>query len=167
MMLNDEHSVLFIDDDAGVLGVYTLLLGQEGRHASACSGPSDARNRLQANWPGIALSDVRMPSCNGIDLVMLLHRDDNQLPTLLTAGYDDTPMVVDAVKKGAWNFLQKPVDPGRLLVSVEDALWQREPVIAYRRYCQQEFQVGSVGYSGWVNWYHQRLRQPVETDIAV
>ena len=166
-MLSDEYSVLLIDDDADVLDAYTLLLEQEGYHVFACSNPFDARNWLQADWPGIVLSDVCMPGCNGIDLMTLFHQDDNQLPILLITGHGDVPMAVDAVKKGAWDFLQKPVDPGKLLVLVEDALRQRKSVIARRHYCQQKLQVELVGYSDWVNQYRQRLRQLAETDIAV
>lgn len=89
----------------------------------------------------IVLSDVCMPGCNGIDLMTLFHQDDNQLPILLITGHGDVPMAVDAVKKGAWDFLQKPVDHGKLLVLVEDALRQRKSVIARRHYCQQKLQL--------------------------
>lgn len=64
--------------------------------------------RPTGQW--IVLSDVCMPGCNGIDLMTLFHQDDNQLPILLITGHGDVPMAVDAVKKGAWDFLQKPVD---------------------------------------------------------
>ena len=166
-MLCDDYSVLLIDDDADVLDAYTLLLEQEGYRVYACNNPFDARNWLQADWPGIVLSDVCMPGCNGIDLMTLFHQDDNQLPILLITGHGDVPMAVEAVKKGAWDFLQKPVDPGKLLSLVEDALRQRQSVIARRHYCQQKLQVELLGYSDWVNQYRQRLQHLAETDIAV
>lgn len=97
----------------------------------------------------------------------LFHQDDNQLPILLITGHGDVPMAVEAVKKGAWDFLQKPVDPGKLLSLVEDALRQRQSVIARRHYCQQKLQVELLGYSDWVNQYRQRLQHLAETDIAV
>lgn len=99
-MLSDEYSVLLIDDDADVLDAYTLLLEQAGYRVYACNNPYDARNWLQADWPGIVLSDVCMPGCNGIELMALFHQDDNQLPILLITGHGDVPMAVDAVKKG-------------------------------------------------------------------
>ncbi|SUX72463.1 two-component system response regulator [Citrobacter freundii] len=106
-MLCEDYSVLLIDDDADVLDAYTLLLEQEGYRVYACNNPFDARNWLQADWSGIVLSDVCMPGCNGIDLMTLFHQDDNQLPILLITGHGDVPMAVEAVKKGAWDFLQK------------------------------------------------------------
>ena len=51
-MLCDDYSVLLIDDDADVLDAYTLLLEQEGYRVYACNNPFDARNWLQADWPG-------------------------------------------------------------------------------------------------------------------
>ncbi len=92
-MLSDEYSVLLIDDDADVLDAYTLLLEQEGYHVFACSNPFDARNWLQADWPGIVLSDVCMPGCNGIDLMTLFHQDDNQLPILCQRKAEVSPSV--------------------------------------------------------------------------
>ena len=91
-MLSDECSVLLIDDDADVLDAYTLLLEQAGYRVRACNNPVDARNWMPVDWPGIVLSDVCMPGCSGIDLMTLLHQNDNQLPILLITGHGDVPM---------------------------------------------------------------------------
>lgn len=56
---------------------------------------------------------------------------------------------------------------GKLLAQVEDALRQRQSVIARRHYCQQKLQVELVGYSDWATQFRQRLQQLAETDIAV
>ncbi|MDU7336175.1 MAG: helix-turn-helix domain-containing protein, partial [Klebsiella pneumoniae] len=81
--------------------------------------------------------------------------------------HGDVPMAVEAVKKGAWDFLQKPIDPGKLLTLVDAALRQRQSVIARRQYCQQKLQVELIGRSQWTVRYRQRLQQLAETDIAV
>jgi Response regulator containing CheY-like receiver, AAA-type ATPase, and DNA-binding domains len=122
MMPSNEFSILLIDDDADVLDAYTLLLEQAGYRIFVCNNPLDAQQWIEKDWPGIVLSDVCMPGCSGIDLMTLLHRDDKQLPILLITGHGDVPMAVEAVKKGAWDFLQKPVDPGKLLTLVDAAL---------------------------------------------
>ncbi|MDE9578622.1 two-component system response regulator PgtA [Citrobacter koseri] len=166
-MLSNECSILLIDDDADVLDAYTQLLEQAGYRVCVCNNPFDAREWVQKDWPGIVLSDVCMPGCSGIDLMTLFHQDDEQLPILLITGHGDVPMAVDAVKKGAWDFLQKPVDPGKLLSLVEAALRHRQSVIARRQYCQQKLQVELIGRSQWTHQYRQRLQQLAETDIAV
>ena len=166
-MLSSEYSILLIDDDADVLDAYTQLLEQSGYRVFACNNPFEAQTWIQPDWPGIVLSDVCMPGCSGIDLMMLFHQDDQQIPILLITGHGDVPMAVDAVKKGAWDFLQKPVDPGKLLSQVEEALRQRQSIIARRQYCQQTLQVELIGRSEWINQYRRRLQQLSETDIAV
>lgn len=166
-MLSSEYSILLIDDDADVLDAYTQLLEQSGYRVFACNNPFEAQAWIQPDWPGIVLSDVCMPGCSGIDLMMLFHQDDQQIPILLITGHGDVPMAVDAVKKGAWDFLQKPVDPGKLLSQVEEALRQRQSIIARRQYCQQTLQVELIGRSEWINQYRRRLQQLSETDIAV
>ncbi len=127
-----------------MLDAYTQLLEQAGYHVSACNNPFDAREQVPKDWPGIVLSDVCMPGCSGIDLMTLFHQDDDLLPILFITGHGDVPMAVEAVKKGAWDFLQKPIDPGKLLTLVDAALRQRQSVIARRQYCQQKLQVELV-----------------------
>lgn len=166
-MLSNDCSILLIDDDADVLDAYTQLLEQAGYRVCACDNPFEARERVQKDWPGIVLSDVCMPGCSGIDLMTLFHQDDQQLPIVLITGHGDVPMAVDAVKKGAWDFLQKPVDPAKLLTLVDAALRHRQSVIARRQYCQQKLQVELIGRSQWMQQYRQRLQQLAETDIAV
>lgn len=163
-MLSDNCSILLIDDDADVLDAYTQLLEQAGYHVSACNNPFDARERVPKDWPGIVLSDVCMPGCSGIDLMTLFHQDDDLLPILLITGHGDVPMAVEAVKKGAWDFLQKPIDPGKLLTLVDVALRQRQSVIARRQYCQHKLLVELIGRSQWTVRYRQRLQQLAETD---
>ena len=166
-MPGNECSILLIDDDADVLDAYKQLLEQAGYCVCACQDPFVAREWLEKDWPGIVLSDVCMPGCSGIDLMTLFHRDDRELPILLITGHGDVPMAVDAVKKGAWDFLQKPVAPAALLTLVEKALCQRQSVIARRQYCQQKLQIELVGRSEWVAQYRRRLEQLAQTDIAV
>lgn len=166
-MLSDECSILLIDDDADVLDAYTMLLEQAGYYVCTSNNPIEAQTLIPQDWPGIVLSDVCMPGCSGIDLMTLLHREDWQLPILLITGHGDVPMAVDAVKKGAWDFLQKPVDPSKLLTLVEAALQHRKAIIARRQHRQQRLHTEIVGRSEWVSHYRQRLEKLAETDIAV
>lgn len=167
MMLSNDYSILLIDDDASVLYAWTVLFEQAGYRVRTSNNPVAAQMWITKNWPGIVLSDVCMPGCSGIDLMTLLHQGDPQLPVLLITGHGDVPMAVDAVRKGAWDFLQKPVDPGKLLSLVEAALSYRKAVIARRQYRQQRLYVELIGRSEWVSRYRQRLGQLAEADIAV
>lgn len=166
-MLTKQHQILLIDDDADVLDAYSMLLNQAGYSVLACSNASEAREKMLSDWPGIVLSDVCMPGCTGLELMNLLLAKDPQLPVLLITGHGDVPMAVEAVKHGAWDFLQKPVDPARLLSRIAEALAQRQACIA-RREWQQEALLGHlIGRSEWITQLRSRLQQLAETDLAV
>lgn len=85
-MLSSEYSILLIDDDADVLDAYTQLLEQSGYRVFACNNPFEAQAWIQPDWPGIVLSDVCMPGCSGIDLMMLFHQMINRSPFCLSPG---------------------------------------------------------------------------------
>lgn len=65
-MLNDECSILLIDDDVDVLDAYTQMLEQAGYRVRGFTHPFEAKEWVEADWEGIVLSDVCMPGCSGI-----------------------------------------------------------------------------------------------------
>ncbi|WP_431225523.1 two-component system response regulator PgtA [Serratia sp. L9] len=166
-MLSNEQHILLIDDDADVLDAYAMLLNQAGYQVHACHNPLAAQALLSEDWPGIVISDVCMPGCSGIDLMAMLLARDACLPVLLITGHGDVPMAVEAVKKGAWDFLQKPVNPSQLLEQVSKALAQRRSQIARRRWQQEQLQANLIGRSEWIQQLRVRLQQVAETDLAV
>ncbi|WP_420299358.1 two-component system response regulator PgtA [Edwardsiella tarda] len=166
-MLTHKHTIVLIDDDPDVLDAYTLLLTQSGYGVHACTDPLQALTLIPPDWPGVILSDVCMPGCSGITLMERLRAQDSQLPVLLITGHGDVPMAVEAVKKGARDFLQKPVDPAQLLARVQAALDERRALIARRKWQRHQLQTELVGRSEWVLQMRTRLQQLAETDLAV
>lgn len=166
-MLSEEQHILLIDDDNDVLDAYTMLLNQAGYQVQACNNPLMAQDLLSDAWPGIVISDVCMPGCSGIELMELLLAHDASLPVLLITGHGDIPMAVEAVKKGAWDFLQKPVNPAQLLEQIASALAQRRAYIARRHWQLEQLQTDLIGRSGWIKHWRLRLQQVAETDLAV
>ncbi|AKM48173.1 MULTISPECIES: two-component system response regulator PgtA [Edwardsiella] len=166
-MLTSEHAILLIDDDPDVLDAYTLLLTQSGYTVHACADPLQALAMIPDDWPGVILSDVCMPGCSGIALMERLRIRDSQLPVLLITGHGDVPMAVEAVKKGARDFLQKPVDPAQLLALTQAALSERRSVVARRKWQRHQLQTELVGRSEWLRQMRTRLQQLAETDLAV
>lgn len=166
-MLSQEQHILLIDDDLDVLDAYTMLLNQAGYQVKAFNNPLEAQTLLTKEWPGIVISDVCMPGCSGIELMELLLAQDTCLPVLLITGHGDVPMAVEAVKKGAWNFLQKPVNPAQLLEQVSSAMAQRSSYIARCRWQQEQLHTSLIGRSEWIKQLRVRLQQVAETDLAV
>jgi DNA-binding NtrC family response regulator len=114
-------SILIIDDEVAIATAFAMFFRHDGSHtvAEAYTGAEGiaAYNRLR---PDLVLLDVRLPDMTGFDVLAAI-REHNPVVIMVTA-YGDVPMAVDALHKGAENFLTKPVDLSHLKASAERAL---------------------------------------------
>jgi FixJ family two-component response regulator len=117
-----EATVYIVDDDAAVRDSLSLLLGVKG-FRTACF--ASAESFLASHRPGDAgclLLDVRMPGMSGLDLQAELASRGDPLPVIVITGHGDVPMARAALKAGAEDFLEKPVDEDSLLQALGAAL---------------------------------------------
>ncbi|ANI28292.1 transcriptional regulator [Yersinia entomophaga] len=166
-MLTDEQQILLIDDDIDVLDAYCQILTQEGYQVAAYSSPQAAAELITTDWQGMVISDVCMPNLSGMALLEILLAKDRHLPILLISGHGDVPMAVEAVKKGAYNFLEKPVNPEKLLQCVQLALADRQALIARRHWQREQLSEHLLGNSGWVRQLRERLQMLADIDVPV
>jgi DNA-binding NtrC family response regulator len=114
-------SILIIDDEVAIATAFAMFFRHDGAHTvtEAYTGAEGvaAYNRLR---PDLVLLDVRLPDMTGFDVLAAI-REHNPVVIMVTA-YGDVPMAVDALHKGAENFLTKPVDLSHLAVAAERAL---------------------------------------------
>ncbi len=116
----DLH-VFIVDDDREMRDSLTQYLEKSGCVAEAFSSALDALNCVQTRRPNVLVTDVRMPGMSGLDLLNKLGSVDNLLPVLLITAHGDVPMAVEAMRSGAFDFIEKPFQPARLLDSIERA----------------------------------------------
>lgn len=120
--LSRDATVYIVDDDAAVRDALSLLLGVRGfRTASFASAESFlASHRPGEN--GCLLLDVRMPGMSGIELQSRLASQGDPLPVIVITAHGDIPMARAALKAGAEDFLEKPIDEDALLQALRSAL---------------------------------------------
>jgi two-component system C4-dicarboxylate transport response regulator DctD len=128
-----QHPVFFIDDEPAVrqANVQTLQLG--GYAVQDFSRAEAALARLDHAWPGVVISDIRMPQMDGLTLLEKIRQLDPTLPVILITGHGDVAMAVQAMRDGAYDFIEKPFAPERLLDSVARALDSRTLMLENRR----------------------------------
>ncbi len=122
-MTDTKLRLSIIDDDDAVLDSLRLLLAGERYdvqcYRSAEDFLADAPSR---NATTCVISDVRMPGLSGLDLQLELSKTQAAVPLILITGHGDIAMAVKAVKAGAYDFLEKPLDEERLVQSIEGAV---------------------------------------------
>lgn len=117
-----DPTIFVVDDDASVCQALVRLLSSAGFKVEAFGSAREFLDRAPAHSTGCVLLDVQMPEMTGPELHERLSAQALSLPVLFLTGHGDVPTGVRAMKKGAVDFLQKPIDDERLLRAVREAL---------------------------------------------
>ena len=121
-MKNQEQCVYIVDDDAAVRDSLGLLLGLNGYRTLPFSNADDFLKVCAPEWSGCLLLDIRMPGTDGLALQAALHERGIALPIIFMTAHGDVPTVRTALKAGAVDYLEKPVDPDAMLAAVRSAM---------------------------------------------
>ena len=130
--IDSRIQVLLIDDDPHLRQALYQTLDLAGLHVLPLAEATGIAARIERNWPGVVVSDIRMPGLDGLQLLEQLQQADPQLPVILITGHGDVPMAVQAMRAGAFDFLEKPFASDDLLASVRRALALRQLVLENR-----------------------------------
>jgi len=131
------NSVIVVDDEASIRTAVEQWLSLSGFSVQLFSRAEDCLAQLPEHFPGVILTDVRMPGMGGLELLEQLQARDSDLPVILLTGHGDVPMAVEAIRNGAYDFLEKPFSPESLLGSLRRALEKRQLVLENRRLHEQ------------------------------
>ncbi|WP_019408379.1 sigma-54-dependent transcriptional regulator [Pseudomonas psychrophila] len=130
--IDPQVQVILIDDDPHLRQALYQTLDLAGLKVLPLAEASGLAERIQRDWAGVVVSDIRMPGMDGLELLAQLHAQDPELPVLLITGHGDVPLAVQAMRAGAYDFLEKPFASDALLDSVRRALALRALVLDNR-----------------------------------
>jgi two-component system response regulator AtoC len=120
-----RHTVLVVDDEPFVRQSLQDMLEGEGLRVVVAPDPKAAHKLLQSEPVDAIVADLQMPQGGGMALLDEVTAQGSGLPVIVITGVGTIASAVAAMKKGAFDFLQKPVDPGQLLLQVQRALEHR------------------------------------------
>ncbi len=124
--------VYFIDDELDLRLANEQTLGLAGYTVSLFEKAEDVLPQINEQVSGVVVSDIRLPGINGLDLLQELQQVDAGLPVILITGHGDISMAVDAMRKGAYDFIEKPFSPERLVDTVKRGLDTRRLTLENR-----------------------------------
>ena len=166
-----EVNVLLVDDDRDLLKATCQTLELGGFTVTAVSSALDALALLDPRFPGVVVTDIRMPLIDGLELFDRIRRIDPDIPVILMTGHGDIPMAVKAIRDGAYDFLPKPFPTDRLVQGVMHAGEKRRLVLENRalRDAAEEARDGGllIGQTPAMERLRETIRQIANTDVDV
>jgi two-component system C4-dicarboxylate transport response regulator DctD len=125
-------TVILVDDEEDIRASVAQTLELKGHEVMAFARAERALDRLGPDFAGIVVSDIRMPRMDGLQLLDAAQQIDPDLPVILITGHGDVPLAVEALGKGAYDFIEKPFAAERLVQSVARALEKRRLTLDLR-----------------------------------
>ena len=115
-------TVFIVDDDADALDSLECLLKSIGLDVKSYQSPSNFLDEYDSSRPGCIVLDVRMPELSGLELQLELNQRGPSPPVIVITGHGDVPVCASAFRAGAFDFIEKPVNPQLLLGRIQRAI---------------------------------------------
>ena len=154
--------VAIVDDEQDMRQSISQWLALSGFETETFSNATDALKDISNDYPGIIVTDIKMPGMDGMQFLKRIKGIDSNLPVIMITGHGDVPMAVEAMRMGAFDFLEKPFNPDEMTALAKRATSRRRLVLENRQ-LRRELSSGRtimeklVGASGVM----ERLREDI------
>ncbi|WP_250511993.1 sigma-54 dependent transcriptional regulator [Caballeronia sp. INDeC2] len=160
--------VIFIEDDELVRRASVQTLQLAGFDVTGHGSVESAARAIDASFPGVIVSDIRLPGASGLDLLAQCRERAPEVPVILVTGHGDISMAVQAMRDGAYDFIEKPFASERLIEAVRRALERRSLVLenqALRRELAGQSRI--IGRSPAIEQVRRLIVNIAPTDASV
>jgi two-component system nitrogen regulation response regulator NtrX len=115
-------TILIIDDEKAIRKTLTEILSFEGYKLDEAVDGEEGLKKFRDKTYDVVLSDIKMPKVDGLDFLQKANEINPDVPIIMISGHGNIETAVEAVKKGAYDFIQKPPDLNRLLITIRNAM---------------------------------------------
>jgi len=126
--------IIYVDDDIDLLESVSELLSEDGFIVYPFTNGFDALDKLLREPVDVVLTDIKMPKITGIELLDRIRAIDTETPVILTTGYADLNVAIDAIKKGAFEFILKPFDFSYLIHAINKGVQHKQALQFEKNY---------------------------------
>ncbi len=160
--------ILLIDDEKSIRRSLREILEFEKYQVEEAEDGLIGFNKLITEQFDVVLCDVKMPKLDGLELLQKVGAENIDVPLIMMSGHGNIETAVDAVKKGAYDFLTKPVDLNRLLVTLRNAL-DKQHLVSETKTLRKKVAKGSdiIGNSKAIEEVKQLIEKVAPTDARV
>ncbi|MDG5799646.1 sigma-54 dependent transcriptional regulator [Marinilabiliaceae bacterium ANBcel2] len=160
--------ILVIDDQKSIRNTLQDILGYEGNEVSLAEDGKQALELIKAQKFDIILCDIKMPEMDGIEVLKRVMEINSEVPVIMISGHGTIDTAVEAIKLGAYDFIEKPLDLNRLLVTIRNAVERKELVTetkALRRKVSKTYEM--IGESDAMKQVKEMIDKVAPTDARV
>jgi two-component system, NtrC family, nitrogen regulation response regulator NtrX len=160
--------ILVVDDEEGIRHVLKQVLEYEGHEVRTASGGGEALTLYETFAPELTFLDVKMARMDGLEVLARIREQDPDALVVMISGHGSIETAVEATRRGAYDFLEKPLDTDRILVTIRNALQQRglyQEVSRLRDEVESRYEI--VGASYPIRTVLDRIEKVGPTDARV
>jgi DNA-binding NtrC family response regulator len=163
--------ILIVDDEEKIRKVLTRLLEEEGYCVKAVENGTKALVILKSYKPDVVLLDQNMPGLNGIAVLETIKKNNPFLTVIIITAHGEVSLAVDAIKKGAYDYLEKPFDNDKLLLLIKRAIDHQRLTIEFsdlkRKLAEEKSFDSIIGTNEKMKRVVEQARCVAVTDTAV
>jgi len=161
-------NILVIDDEKSIRNTLKEVLEYENHKVDLAENGAEGMDLFDKGDYDIVLCDIKMPGMDGIEVLEKLHRQGQDIPFIMISGHGNIDTAVEAIKKGAYDFIEKPLDLNRLLVTMRNAT-ERNALVTetkvLKRKISKTFEI--VGESAAIVRVKEMIERVAPTDARV
>lgn len=162
--------ILIVDDDKGIRSTLRDILEFEKYEVFEAVDGLDAVVKIKQKHFDVVILDIKMPKMDGMDVIEKIQVLNSDLPVVMISGHGNIDTAVEAVKKGAFDFIQKPPDLNRLLITIRNAM-DKSSLITEKKVLQKKITrkhaIDIVGDSEAISWINDTIEVVAPTDARV
>lgn len=130
----NSENILVVDDEEAIREVVSTMLQAQGFHCIAVSNGKAALEQIQKRPPDLVLSDMVMPEMDGLRLLEWMREHDPDVPVIMVTAMHDISTALEAIRRGAYDYILKPFEKDQLFLGVRRALQHRRLILENRNY---------------------------------
>ena len=130
----EMENILVVDDEEAIREVVSTMLESKGYHCTAVQNGRVAQEQVKKLTPDLVLSDMIMPEMDGIRLLEWMRQYDPEVPVIMVTAIHDISTALEAIRRGAYDYILKPFEKDQLFLGVGRALQHRRLIIENRNY---------------------------------
>ena len=160
--------ILVIDDEKSIRGTLKEILEYEGYEVELASSGIEGLEKFTQNTYDIVLCDIKMPEMDGLEVLEKIFDHSTDTQAIMISGHGNIDNAVQAIKKGAYDFIEKPLDLNRLLITIRNAM-DKSSLISETKVLKRKFTKTSdmIGNSPAISKVKEMIEKIAPTDARV